>query len=162
MLLELIPAEDDQTLRPVLLQHDLDEFFPEGAGPAGHQNCFFRPIHPIRLATKLIRISHTRAGRTAARFLVPWQSSPSLDWEDAHRLDLALPASITEFPRNRLAMRHISNEKSPRIFALPMLECPSTLQFPVRNNSLRDRPASSTRDFVVRVQNRPLWPLRIG
>ncbi len=27
--------------------------------------------------------------------------------------------------------------------------------YPVRNNSLRDRPASSTRDFVVRVQDRP-------
>ena len=51
VLLKFIAAEDHQALWPVLLQHDLDKFLPERPGPARHQNCLFRPIHPIRLFT---------------------------------------------------------------------------------------------------------------
>jgi hypothetical protein len=38
MLLEFIAAEDHQALRPVLLQHDFNEFLPERPGPARYQN----------------------------------------------------------------------------------------------------------------------------
>ena len=38
VLLEFITAEYDQALWPVFFQHDLDKFFTERSGPAGHQN----------------------------------------------------------------------------------------------------------------------------
>jgi len=39
-LLELVAAEDDEPLRLVVLEHDLDKLLPEGSGPAGDENIF--------------------------------------------------------------------------------------------------------------------------
>jgi hypothetical protein len=45
VLLEFIPAEDDQLLRAVLAQHNLYKLLPERTRSPGHQYRLLRPIH---------------------------------------------------------------------------------------------------------------------
>src|SRR5580704_16196704 len=47
MLLQLVAAENDQSLGLALAQHNLDKLSPKRSGPAGDQNYLFRPIHSI-------------------------------------------------------------------------------------------------------------------
>jgi hypothetical protein len=47
MLLEFIPAVDDQLRWMVFFQHQLDEFLPEGAGSTGNQDNLILPIERI-------------------------------------------------------------------------------------------------------------------
>jgi hypothetical protein len=74
------------------------------------------------------------------------------------RLDLTLPASIADFPRNR---RGIAPSGWPRLkldaaFRTSNARMSNELfSYSVRANSLRDGPASSTRDFAVGVQDSP-------
>ena len=48
------------------------------------------------------------------------------------------------------------SQNSGMIFALPMLKYPTNSPNTRANYSLRDEPASSDRDFVVRVQDGPV------
>ena len=44
-LLQLVAAEDDQLLRPVVAEHDLRELLAEGAGPPGDEHRTRLPVH---------------------------------------------------------------------------------------------------------------------
>jgi hypothetical protein len=45
VLFQFIPAEYDQLLRVIVLQHRLGELLAERAGSPGYQNRLFLPIH---------------------------------------------------------------------------------------------------------------------
>ena len=47
MLLEFVTAEDDELLRAVFAQHELDELPAERTRPAGDQYNLFGPVHDV-------------------------------------------------------------------------------------------------------------------
>ncbi len=154
VLLKFIAAEDHQALRLVLLQHDFDEFLPERPGPARHQNCLFRPIHPIRLVTISVKSDNLAAKPLERRFSFSMgRAIPNTSGMDGHRLGLTLPASIADFPGNR-SRDHAATAIRRRKFAAVFRSSNAKMShelfcYSVRNNSLRDGPASSTRDLVL-------------
>src|SRR5208282_6071031 len=70
MLLQLVSAENHQSLRPVVAQHDLHKLLPERSRSAGYQYRFLRPIdHSYSLGSSAVELYDQPVKRAEALML---------------------------------------------------------------------------------------------